>query len=277
MPSFWHILSRFRALPLIALSALAGLAGTGACGSTSSDNTTPATAGTAGSGAAAGSGGSAGNSASACPSMAPAPDSACSQAGLRCGYGDAHVNYLCTAELTWSERTYLPAGEASGGAPGSGGEGGSAGTLVQPEAILCESLSANDCTGQCGFGCCGGGGEGEGCAGCCQTQPCGMIPAELCPAGVCRLVEDCSGKPACAPLLSGPIPECGLVGYYGQDVACCGGVSLRCGAETAEGSCEPTAGGYSVGIASLPFCLECGDRTCEAPYENRCNCAKDCQ
>ncbi len=278
LPSFWHTMGRFQSATLIGMSLLA-LAG--ACGgeSESSSSAAAGAAGTssAGSASSAGSvssGGSPVSVSDVCPTTPPTPGSSCPRVAFRCAYGDDSVDYLCTSTLTWRERTYAPAA-ASGGAAGSANEGGSANVAVQPAPVDCEASA--ECTGQCAFGCCNGGGdENAGCAGCCQMQPCGMISAEDCPSGVCQLLQGCDGKLACAPLFADEPPACGVVSYYGQEVACCDGLSLSCGRETVDGTCDPAAGGYSLGLASVPWCIDCGDGTCEEPYENRCNCAEDC-
>jgi hypothetical protein len=141
--------------------------------------------------------------------------------------------------------------------------------------VACGShTSAGDCPSDtCVFGCCGPGGPpGQGCAGCCMDKSCQGFDAAHCPLARCILLPSCAGGSVCYPPFSAPPPACGAVSYYGAQVACCQGLSLRCGQPQSDGSCAPEAGGYN----GIPECLACGDGTCEQPFENRCNCPEDC-
>jgi hypothetical protein len=86
----------------------------------------------------------------------------------------------------------------------------------------------------------------------------------------------CGGERVCGPVFADPAPACGTVSYYGQEVACCDGLALRCGAQTTDGMCDSSAGGYGLGLASVPMCIACGDGTCEPPFETACSCPEDC-
>jgi hypothetical protein len=68
-------------------------------------------------------------------------------------------------------------------------------------------------------------------------------------------------------------PECGGVGYYGQEVECCEGLVRRAGKVLSSGSCDIAKGGYQ---GQFPYCIACGNGRCEA-LENKCNCPEDCK
>jgi hypothetical protein len=150
-------------------------------------------------------------------------------------------------------------------------------TDASPEAT---SSSADICTGRiedscpsdlCQFDCCDDGRGGPECAVCCKPKECQMIDVAHCPLDRCQLMTDCGGRTVCYYRSSEPPPACGSVSYYGQEVACCGGLVKRCGAMI-NGVCRPDTGGYD----GLPQCLACGDGTCDPIWENPCNCPEDC-
>jgi hypothetical protein len=238
------------------------------------DSETGGRAGSGGSGGGVSVSGSGGTGVDDCPPAPPADASACDRVGLRCGYGDALIDYLCTSAGTWKRRVYTAT--VQGGAGGSSGAAGAAGTggaITQPPLKDCGSYSMSACPiDQCEIGCCAGGGDDSGgCAGCCNSKACTSIAPSDCPIGACQLVTGCDGSPLCFPAFTGSPPICGTVSYYGAQVACCEGLSARCGA-LVFGVCDPNAGGYN----GVPMCLACGDRTCEKPFENPCNCPEDC-
>lgn len=221
-----------------------------------------------------------------CPKSAPFDNGSCDFVGLRCGYDDRLVSYLCTALMYWRKQQYAPATDAST-QDAEGIEAGQADAAAQREAgradagqseagqhvlstAICETSSMTACpTDLCRVGCCPySRGRGDGCSGCCMPKTCNEFDPEHCPIE-CAVLDGCDGHPICRPKVQTP-PACGGAGYYG--VACCEGLMSRCGKANADGSCDPTAGGYQ----GMPYCLSCGDGTCETSVENHCNCPDDC-
>lgn len=116
-----------------------------------------------------------------------------------------------------------------------------------------------------------------GCApGCCQKS-CSDYSAENCPTGDCDLWKNCSGEYICHDGPSLGSLECGVMGFYSQNLDCCDGFIRRCGKENRDGTCD-----MEEKIENYPFpkCIPCGDGICEntgGHSENKCNCPEDCK
>jgi hypothetical protein len=219
---------------------------------------------------------------STCPALPPVSGSSCSHPGRRCTYKDEGCSdHLCSDARTWTTRTYdCEAESADAGSTTKASDAGSAvdaGNARDARSVVssasCETYSLMSCPlDQCAVTCCpGGGGPGEGCAGCCASKMCEDFKAENCPIDRCQLVPTCAGTQICTNRFSGSPPSCGIVGYYGASAPCCSGLSSRCGAPTSGGSCDPGS------ALQFPMCLDCGDGTCETPLETHCNCPEDCR
>jgi len=227
---------------------------------------------------AADGGAQAGAGTTPCPSAAPSDGTPCAIEGMRCSYGEALVDYLCTRSLTWTQRRYVVAA-AAGGADAAAGAAGEAGASdgATPSIVDCSQFAGTDnCPKVCRLGCALGTAPNEGCAPICIQLPCEALAPEQCLANaVCEVRTDCTGKRVCAAHAI-TLDACGTVGNYADNVACCAGLTLLCGGPDADGSCAPGAGAAGTLLTGLPECLACGDGTCEAPLENRCNCPSDC-
>ncbi len=103
-------------------------------------------------------------------------------------------------------------------------------------------------------------------------KACEEISAKDCPTDRCELLKACDGKKICYNKISDEVLSCGGMGYRGQKVACCEGLSLRCGVEYFDGTCDNWG---RNSIYAIPVCIPCGNDVCEQ-FENACNCPEDC-
>jgi hypothetical protein len=143
-------------------------------------------------------------------------------------------------------------------------------STMRPDAQVVDCANSPTCpSAWCDIQCCPGPGE---CAPCCVPKACQGFDAAHCPLERCQLLPGCGGTRVCYPPFSGPAPTCGVASYYGAAVPCCSGLVKRCGAVASDGTCDPTVGGYQ----NIPWCIACGDGTCDAQFENRCSCPEDC-
>lgn len=230
--------------------------------------------GTSGGTSAGGTGGAggAGNDGS-CPPPArpPVPGAECAPVGSRCSSsGEDSADYLCTSDRIWTRRDYAPV------------VGGAAGVGEVPEGTRRVDCSASSVDGecqsepQCATDCCDGAGTDGAIPACgevcCRERRCAEIPPDHCPSGRCQLVNGCDDELRCVPVYPGPLPECGKVTATNPKLACCQGLTRRCGRLSSDGTCDHA---YGMGAGNAAICIACGDGTCE-DVENPCNCPEDC-
>lgn len=211
-------------------------------------------------------GGPGGDAPAACPSEEPAEGSACTTVGASCRYHGVETSSFCTSAGTWQSRVFAP----EPGAP----------SLIESLADYVECSAVESCPeAVCTFGCCSPGaassaqGDRGGCAACCQNKPCFTFSAKECPRTQCALVTDCHAMPVCVEL-SKALPGCALVGESPSQVECCQGLAPRCGKLSSFGYCDGAS--QPAPSSERPVCVACGDGTCEAYVENKCNCPEDC-
>ena len=126
---------------------------------------------------------------------------------------------------------------------------------------------------KCAIGC--GGDDPSDVGGCpvgCDRKSCTAFEAENCPLESCQIMTNCKGEEVCYSQFSVGPPECGGIGSYTQDVACCEGLVKRCGIVLKDGSCDTNSGGYN----NFPQCIPCGNGICDQ-FENKCSCPEDCK
>lgn len=150
----------------------------------------------------------------------------------------------------------------------------------QMQPVDCSSLSVDgaECLDepQCATDCCDASGTGDAISPCgdvcCVERRCAEIPPGDCPSGRCRLVRGCDEELRCVPAYPGPLPDCGKVTTSNPELACCEGLTRRCGQLSSAGICDHEEG---MGSGNTAICIACGDGTCEE-VENTCNCPEDC-
>ena len=105
----------------------------------------------------------------------------------------------------------------------------------------------------------------------CVAKGCYDFQKESCPSEFCQIMINCKGESICETKSYGSPPKCGHISYHGQDVACCAGLVKKCVIELKGGACD--SNGY---FNSYPQCIPCGNKVCDMPFENKCNCPEDC-
>ena len=119
---------------------------------------------------------------------------------------------------------------------------------------------------------CYGGLDYPGCDLECYGRDCAAISVDQCPAPTCQVVKGCDGRSRCLPDEYAEDTSCGILGYVGDKLPCCEGMTKRCGIATFDGTCNDAP---ERSIYAAPMCLPCGNGTCDA-LENKCNCPEDC-
>lgn len=107
----------------------------------------------------------------------------------------------------------------------------------------------------------------------CIDKPCLALKSENCPIDKCDILEGCNGKKVCFDKQTSAAPDCGTLGYDGQEAECCPGLIRRCGIDFSDGRCDMEG---KNSVYSVAICIPCGNGICNQ-FENKCNCPEDCK